>query len=70
MLPARWRACTHLLHIGKGRCFAKKVLSVGQGQQDSSVTVRGKLKADTRNQKSKDSNNDHQALMDLDDGLI
>jgi hypothetical protein len=59
MLPAG-RAYSPLLRTGKRRCFAENVLGVGQGPQDSSVTVRAKLKADPGNQKSKDSENDHQ----------
>jgi hypothetical protein len=42
-----------------------RLLGVGQGQQDSGVTVRAKLKADPRNQNSKDSENNHQRLSGL-----
>ena len=65
MLPAGRRAYSPLLRTGKRRCFAKKVLGLSQDPQDSSVTVRAKLKADPCNQKSKDSENDHQRLSGL-----
>ena len=65
MLPAGWRACSPRLRTGKRRCFAENVLGVGQSPQDSGVTVHAKLKADPRNQKSKDFENDHQRLSGL-----
>ena len=66
MLRPGWRACTSLLHIGRCRCFAQKVLGGDQGPQYSGVTVRAKLKADPRSSENKHSKPIIAALVDFD----